>query len=612
MSELTAEEHERLVEIADEELKAITTKICDIEEEIEAIEDEIEVIEAGAENMAEAVEEKLKALKVKKRTACDEWSKLNAVAKEARAAAEARKKAEGARFEAAVQEWMKAIDARNANMSTDNIQAELFIYALVGPLINFGLPPLLNTHPRWVNLIHPPHPKKHTGANIIEKSFCLLQKDQYNVRQSTRSMLYTQYASKKLEYINLHCIGAFVSAVLEDAIRALPEVFDEKCLRVRKDVYAFAGYSDMWMLSSFELSSHEVPIGVAAIKDPATGILSSEALAGEVLDYMKHIRSSFGLRDVFCIASTYKEWRIFWLSDCDASAASPLVDSTSSQRPPSPQPKTMPTFPIWWHGEATASNAAYSTAPKAAPIPEEDRVVHAGKVMLWSDKDLVPTLLSVLVKMASSPAFGATREFVQVNETTWSWATLPPDFAVSANVAIPPGDPTSYTLLEKLSPDGEYGRAWLAATESGALCVIKFVREYSFGVDDEEAIVWKEAWQLDVRSLTLADRPALLLPYVWMCPKNGPDAAYAAQVREATGRAIERMAAAGWEHTNLRKPGRATEQGKPQWKHVGLYRENGELRALLISLGRVNKVGESREERAEAVARMRSALDLDA
>lgn len=100
-------------------------------------------------------------------------------------------------------------------------------------------------------------------------------------------------------------------------------------------------------------------------------------------------------------------------------------------------------------------------------------------------------------------------------------------------------------------------------------------------LSDKEATIEQEyrrwlLWDLPVRKGRLADRCALFMPYVSPLDElqaGQRDAAVVHAVKEA----INRFAAAGWRHGDLR------------WRHVGLYEAAGHVQALLFDLADVEE-----------------------
>ncbi len=84
-------------------------------------------------------------------------------------------------------------------------------------------------------------------------------------------------------------------------------------------------------------------MGVVEVKRPGKGIMDSEQVHGQIYDHMMRLRSFHGLRHVFGIVSTYNQWRVYWLNDCNEIAQSPsyhiaddLSRSTRKEELPDP------------------------------------------------------------------------------------------------------------------------------------------------------------------------------------------------------------------------------------------------------------------------------------
>jgi hypothetical protein len=75
-----------------------------------------------------------------------------------------------------------------------------------------------------------------------------------------------------------------------------------------------------------------VPIGVVEVKKHKENseVLSKESVHGQIYDYMLRLKSFHGLQHVFGIVSTFSQWRIYWLPECDEVAAASSVDDQSS------------------------------------------------------------------------------------------------------------------------------------------------------------------------------------------------------------------------------------------------------------------------------------------
>ena len=74
-----------------------------------------------------------------------------------------------------------------------------------------------------------------------------------------------------------------------------------------------------------------VPVGILEIKTSGkTSPLSKEKVLGQVFDYLVHLKNYTGRRDVFGILTTYHEWRVVWLLECDEAARS--TETTPANR----------------------------------------------------------------------------------------------------------------------------------------------------------------------------------------------------------------------------------------------------------------------------------------
>ena len=62
--------------------------------------------------------------------------------------------------------------------------------------------------------------------------------------------------------------------------------------------------------------------GVIEVKLPGKDIMNSKTLHGQTYDYMTRLHSFHGLVNVFGLATTYEQWRVYWLPECSDAAAS--------------------------------------------------------------------------------------------------------------------------------------------------------------------------------------------------------------------------------------------------------------------------------------------------
>ena len=137
----------------------------------------------------------------------------------------------------------------------------------------------------------------------------------------------------------------------------------------------------------------------------------------------------------------------------------------------------------------------------------------------------------------------------------------------------------------------------MACTKSGKVCVLKFTT-HGYQQLQEEKRIWKEVWKCDVIIKQLNNRPVLVMPWVKPCSENEFHSNEEIQV--AVNDAIKTMANAGYMHDDL------------HWRHVGLYRKDGILRALLFDLSRTTRINRQDPTSIEdTVTRMMSELKID-
>ena len=395
------------------------------------------------------------------------------------------------------------------------------------------------------------------------------------------------------QYTSEASIAGYVNIAMTEIILALTPVLGDLEITLAPELEFNGDKADMWIVQRLG-----IPIGVLEVKKPgnnADGILNSAVVAGQILDYMQRVRQFHGIDHVFGIVSTYREWRVFWLDDCDQIAR--IDDLTVLQAPSSGVGVDLrPPVPEWGAAALEQPMEAltvtqFKTSP---PLQEATRTVRAGRIMLWNDSDLVETLASVLCKMATSPAtrrialLERGRPYVDVGPTGWTWKLTTAAVPTPRYWPMPHKRFKHFLLLLHLG-DGVNGRAWLAMTASGAACVLKFSQspDGSSALQDE-ATRWHDIWGVTaVRVQQLANKMALVMPYVYTCDKA---ADRTPEVHAAARAAVAHMARKGWEQNDIK------------WDHVGLYRQDGVLRAVLVDLGDVSRV--SAEQQAEAEQRM--------
>jgi hypothetical protein len=344
-------------------------------------------------------------------------------------------------------------------------------------------------------------------------------------------------------------------------------------LQFHNELSVFGTAPDMWVMTL-----RGRPVGVVEVKKPGRGILGNEEVAGQMYDYLRRLRSFYGLKHAFGIATTYVEWRIFWLRD-DATEAAAVAC------PPATLSDERTRWQAaWWQRDLGVprwcrnDSSPLPSEPAAPPTPLRDRAVRAGAVLSYTDHcALIEMVASAFFKMLQSPAeppslVSRQRHYIYLTEESWLWVKLEAEFQLTPGV-VPAGTAKSLLLLADLR-GGIEGRLWLAATVHGAVCVIKFAKDGRADVLEHECAMWRQLWgRADVRLLRLGGQDALVMPYVYMATEE--DWARPAVVAAARA-AAARIDSLGLVYTDVRR------------RHLGLYEdEAGSLQAVFVDLSSV-------------------------
>jgi hypothetical protein len=215
-------------------------------------------------------------------------------------------------------------------------------------------------------------------------------------------------------------------------------------------------------------SEFGVPVGIVEVKKPSTKDgMKREKIAPQLYDYLIRLKSFYGLRYVFGIATTYTEWQIYWLEDSDDMARSTTITPGESR------PKVE---------LAQQCETEDNDKPINAKIDDNDTllpVVYVAPPIRFDDPALTSTILSVITKMYNSP-FDTVLElsnnlpYIILQRDTWywrkvNWGTDP----VLNRHKMPAKSCKSYILLQDMR-GGEDGRVWVACSTKGLVCVLKF------------------------------------------------------------------------------------------------------------------------------------------
>ena len=325
-------------------------------------------------------------------------------------------------------------------------------------------------------------------------------------------------------------------------------------------------------------------------------IMESESLHGQLFDYMQRLKSFFGQQWVFGIATTYDQWRIYWLPDCDPVARQTKVGPPKKKHEISLVPTPLQSIPSLQNDEKEGNDSNPT-------VSELQRVLHGTKVLAVKDGQALPIYLaSAIWKMYCSPTIEVelvdiNRHYIQLQSNTWFWNTLPNNFTLKFGVKIPSRTTQNLFLVHDLG-GGIHGRVWLAASRTGIACVLKFAHEKSsagFSMLEQECNIWEKIWKLPAKLISLNKDTALMMPFVKPCSESDW---INNDVLSAVREAIKKLANHGYEHDDLHR------------RHVGLYEDKKEhLHAVLFDLAKMKKI-QNKDNKKNAVRAMMATLNI--
>lgn len=405
-------------------------------------------------------------------------------------------------------------------------------------------------------------------------------------------------------------IGSHCKTLLEDIAASIPAL-EQKL--VFTEQMSITGLSpDVWLLAADGL-----PVGIMEVKRPGENVLSDQQVLGQLLNYMRLLRSAFGVQHVFGIITTYSEWRVCWLPDNDSAAQAltlPTLQEQVAGWEPSRPNISVPRFDDSSSDDDESNSGDEETEPEGAVAEDteegdgdDERILHCTPIYNSAETSTESTQLanaigSVLLKMHAAPRVLALPPSMapMVSSTkTWLKWTSPQFTAVTFSNLPNLMESQSLFLLHDLK-GGRDGRVWLACSIRGAGCVLKFSRQPDVQVakaaSREEAQVWRHVYgPLWARSCWYYGRPAVLMPAVQPLLKKPDDP----KVIDAVRRVVKLWAQRNRCHNDL------------GWHHVALYtsHESAKLEAVLIDASDVKVT--TTAQRLETEHEMLSQLGLD-
>jgi hypothetical protein len=152
-----------------------------------------------------------------------------------------------------------------------------------------------------------------------------------------------------------------------------------------------------------------------------------------------------------------------------------------------------------------------------------DRVLHATKIYKHDDRELIPVLMSAIIKgyygqHGTVAVIDRARPFISVSSKSWTWSKLPRGFSTSLPLRLgiySESVASDFFVLRYFSPGGD-GRVFLGlCPQTRLLCVAKIYKKESPELADIEMDLWLKLWGVSTRKCFLVGNVSLLMPLVF-------------------------------------------------------------------------------------------------
>ena len=307
----------------------------------------------------------------------------------------------------------------------------------------------------------------------------------------------------------------------------------------------------------------------------------------------------------------YNEWRVCWLNDDKSkerasSAEIPQQDpyctptkpkqdaNNSKDSPPTPEMPPTPSRmnPVGSIQEADDSSDAVATVGK----DDKPRTFCGTQVVKWDDMQLPLILASVIKKMMLARQGTSPLVLRLANEEISAWKKAPEwnslNFSLSISTRV-----KNFFIWEDLGR-GADGRAFLVSGGTkGAVGVLKFFFKNAETHAQKEESGWKSVYSHlpavahSLRVTRIMGHTALLMPW-FQTPQR----------TQATLDAVAKTLREDFMAKRFR-------HGDVAWRNVGVYREDGELRAVVFDMQKVDPCKANTDWVTDAVASLSSKLE---
>ncbi|KAF2078259.1 hypothetical protein CYY_000449 [Polysphondylium violaceum] len=316
---------------------------------------------------------------------------------------------------------------------------------------------------------------------------------------------------------------------------------------------------------------HGHPIGVVeVVKQGNDNILNSAHLDGKMLDSMLRLYNVYGQKNVFGIATTYQEWRIYWLPECGQYAKSKVVDAIFKES-------------IVHDHFIPLYNTDLSIRSSVLPQTHQPRLICATPIISYTNRLLPQYLCSVVSKMyhrsfSNTPLYSPEKLFIQLTEKSWCW-TLAPETILDLVYDIGAFGKIDSILLLQDFRGATHGRVWLACSSRGNVFVVKFPTDDSFM--QMELTIWEKVWGLPTLKGKWNGAKGFLMPFVLPASQTDwEDPTFIPLVAQAVRSLVDAL----YHHNDLHR------------RHVGLYKKGGQKVVVFFDLSSMLTISPKEKE----------------
>ena len=363
--------------------------------------------------------------------------------------------------------------------------------ALYYPTLEEGLPPVKRQVTETGASI--PTDAEHMRVTFDVKPFGLLSDSVFDDIKMHEIPLEAK-KDKPMLYATENDIAGLVVVFLRSVLASFG--LDEYA-SVFTEVGIFHIRPDIWVVTV-----QGVPVGVVEVKKPDASAqppaLNHANVLGELNDFMVRLKNFYGIAPVFGLLTNFVSWRVAWLpeDDCDDIAAQEESYNGPHEFTSSNQTKTHSTPAIHQIKDDQEGEDDDDDDEDTNPVLGH---LHVSKIYHRSDEnnELVRAVASCLLKMLRAQHSPINLndlsdrrliKFQKGENGTVCWTPLALENGILWDITA---RTTKYLYALEDLGHGAHGRVWLACTQGGSVCVLKF----SLGESPNRALdAGKDAW----------------------------------------------------------------------------------------------------------------------